>query len=233
MLLSFVFDVLRFLGGGVCHQLPDRSLQVAGQALPLCARCSGTYLGAVIGLLAVLLPGRGRASLLPRWPALATLGAFLTAWGIDGLNSYLTFFPEIPHLYPPTNTLRLLTGALEGLALSLLLWPVAGFTLWRRPREEPITSVRELVAPVASTVAVVGLLSLEMPGLLLAAGVLSILGLLSIFALLNALLLIVVTRREGRFDNGLQTLPLLASTFLLGAAELALLSTLRHWLLPF
>jgi predicted membrane protein DUF2085 len=39
------------IGHLICHQLPARSFHVWGAALPVCARCSGIYLGAAIAAL--------------------------------------------------------------------------------------------------------------------------------------------------------------------------------------
>jgi uncharacterized membrane protein len=36
---------------GFCHQLPERSLTIAGEIMPLCSRCLGISLGAGLGLL--------------------------------------------------------------------------------------------------------------------------------------------------------------------------------------
>ena len=48
----------------VCHRIAERSFTFAGRPLPLCARCSGTYLGAVAGLIVIAAHGsavrRGR-----------------------------------------------------------------------------------------------------------------------------------------------------------------------------
>ena len=35
----------------VCHQRPDRSFRLWGVQMPVCARCAGLYLGAVVGAL--------------------------------------------------------------------------------------------------------------------------------------------------------------------------------------
>ncbi len=233
---SWILEVLRslrYLGGGVCHQLPERSLQVWGVALPLCARCSGSYLGALIGLVAIALRRRTRASLLPPWPALALFGAFFLAWAVDGLNSYLTLFPGLPHLYQPLNALRLLTGSLQGLALVLVIWPVVAFTLWREPRRERVAGLGETAVCVAASLAAVFLLQLDVPAVLVVAGVLSDVGLLGLFTLLNTLVLLVVLRREGSYDRTAQVFPLGIAAALLGLAELLVLSALRHWLLGF
>jgi uncharacterized membrane protein len=42
------------LGGVVCHQDPARSFTFAGIPIPVCARCTGLYAGAVLGALAAL-----------------------------------------------------------------------------------------------------------------------------------------------------------------------------------
>lgn len=39
-------------GAIVCHQLPERSFVWAGRQWPVCARCSGLYLGVALGLVA-------------------------------------------------------------------------------------------------------------------------------------------------------------------------------------
>jgi uncharacterized membrane protein len=41
------------IGGLICHQLPERSFYFRGAQLPVCARCTGLYVGAAAaGLLA-------------------------------------------------------------------------------------------------------------------------------------------------------------------------------------
>jgi uncharacterized membrane protein len=39
------------VGAFICHQRPERSFHLAGAQLPVCARCTGLYLGAALGLL--------------------------------------------------------------------------------------------------------------------------------------------------------------------------------------
>ena len=44
------------LGGSlVCHQLADRSFQLGGGQLPVCARCTGLYVGGALGVAIWLL----------------------------------------------------------------------------------------------------------------------------------------------------------------------------------
>jgi uncharacterized membrane protein len=49
------------LGSALCHQRADRSFHVGGAQLPVCARCTGIYLGAPVGVAAVLAFSRRRS----------------------------------------------------------------------------------------------------------------------------------------------------------------------------
>jgi hypothetical protein len=48
---SGLFGKLDAIGYAVCHRIPERSFHIGDYQLPLCARCSGMYLGAVTGLV--------------------------------------------------------------------------------------------------------------------------------------------------------------------------------------
>jgi len=88
----------------VCHQLPARSLTVAGGLQAVCARCSGLYLGGVGGLTfgALWLARSGRRPRLV-WLAVAVAPTFIDAvlpWvGLPGL-------PNVPRML-----LGIFTGA--------------------------------------------------------------------------------------------------------------------------
>lgn len=49
--------------GEICHQLPARSLTVAGAVMPACARCCGFYLGVLLACAVYAVPGRYRVFL--------------------------------------------------------------------------------------------------------------------------------------------------------------------------
>jgi uncharacterized membrane protein len=47
---------LAYVAGSIlCHQLPDRSFHVSGAQLPVCARCTGLYVGGALGAGAWLI----------------------------------------------------------------------------------------------------------------------------------------------------------------------------------
>ncbi len=128
-------------GYAVCHRIGGHSFSIAGRQLPLCARCSGTYLAALAGLIVLTLRGKGLAGRFPARPYLWVLGLFMLAWAADGLNSFLALL-GLPHLYEPNNLLRLITGSLQGIAVAAVLLPALNITLWRAPR--PIRSIAAL-----------------------------------------------------------------------------------------
>ncbi|MHB9033621.1 MAG: DUF2085 domain-containing protein [Anaerolineae bacterium] len=129
-------DVIRFLLSGICHQYPEHSLWVQGQPLPLCMRCTGMYLGALITLVTLALIDSRRHSGLPRKPVTVIFGILLAAWALDGLNSTWQYVTGMPLLYLANNLLRLITGAGAGVVVGFLLYSlVCGIY---RMRSEPV-----------------------------------------------------------------------------------------------
>ncbi len=193
-----VLGKTRLVGYAICHQIPDRSFHIAGHQLPLCARCTGIYMGALVGFALMMLWGRRRSATLPPVPITLTFIGFIVVLGIDGVNSYLSFFPTMPRLYEPQNWLRLTTGTLEGLALSAFVYPVLNYTLWRDAVESPsVQSFKELALMVAIGGVVIVLVLLELPVLLYPLAILSTLGVLVMLGAINTMIVLALTRREG------------------------------------
>ena len=183
----------------VCHRIAERSFIVDGRPLPLCARCSGTYLGALAGFSVLALRGRGRAAQLPAARYLTVLAGFVLPWALDGLNSYLTLLPGLPHLYEPHNLLRLATGTLEGLAIAALLLPVINMALWRAPLQAaPVTSWRDLAWLLAGGALIVAVVDSEWAPLLLPLALLSGLMILGLLGILNTVVVLMLSRREAQ-----------------------------------
>ncbi|MCA9938035.1 MAG: DUF2085 domain-containing protein [Anaerolineales bacterium] len=214
---------LDFLGGAVCHRLTGHSIIIAGRQMPLCARCSGIYLGVLLTFLVTLLAGRERDAALPRLPVLLALLGLVGVMGVDGLNSYSHFLPRAPHLYQPQNWLRLATGLGAGLAMGSIVSPALAQTLWQSPRwQPPLRSLREL-GGLALLAGVVGLLALSnQPTLLYVLALASGAGLLAVLSAINSMLLLMGLRREGRYVSWRQALP--ALTFGLALALLELMA---------
>lgn len=47
-------SILYFSFSNICHQIPDRSFFILGYPLPVCHRCTGIYLGLLLGSLIVI-----------------------------------------------------------------------------------------------------------------------------------------------------------------------------------
>src|ERR1035437_3699001 len=69
------------IGYGICHRIAARSFDIGGRPMPLCARCTGMYLGALIAL--AYQSRLGKHGGLPSKKILAVLVFFLAAFGID------------------------------------------------------------------------------------------------------------------------------------------------------
>lgn len=114
ILYSFLAFLASFLApemgeklfGFFCHQNPERSLHLAGMALPLCARCFGLYAG--FGLAGLLLPALSKRS---------AAGILTTAAACSALFWLLRFF--LPVL--DGNLVRLTLGLGLGGGVVLLL----------------------------------------------------------------------------------------------------------------
>jgi uncharacterized membrane protein len=228
-------DILNLFGAGVCGQIPGHSFIIGGRQLPLCARCTGTYLGALLGFLGLAALRRWRTSSLPPSGVLASLVGFIVLWGIDGLNSFLALFPNAPHLYEPHNLLRLITGILNGLALSIIVYPIFNFLLWKEPNtERVIRNFRELGYLLIPAALLAWIVQTQASFLLYPVATLSILGVLAMLTLVNTMIVLIVTRRESKAaswrDARLPLLLGLLATFL-GLSALGLLHfTLTQWL---
>ncbi len=188
-----------WFGAAVCHRITERSFTIVGRQLPLCARCTGMYLGVFLSFLVLLLAGRARWGELPRLPILLTLAGFIGVMGVDGLNSYTHFFPDFPHVYEPRNWLRLVTGMGAGLAMGLILFPALAQTLWRHQERQPIIgNFRELAGVLLVAGTAVLLILSNQPAVLYVLALASTAGLLLVLTAINAILLLTLLRRDGR-----------------------------------
>jgi uncharacterized membrane protein len=204
------------VGYAICHRIDARSFHLGGRQLPLCARCTGTFLGAVLGVAAMLVMRRSRAGQLPPAAVLVALALFIIVMGIDGVNSYLTLLPRLPHLYEPQNWLRLVTGMFEGVALGLLVWPIFNQTFWRNWEDRPaVANLRELGFIAVAAVVLIGLVLSDNVWVLYPLALLSAAGVMMMLTLLDTVILTIITRRENRVENWkAAVLPLLAGATL-------------------
>jgi uncharacterized membrane protein len=195
-----VLNKTHAIGYAICHQIPSRTFHIDGRPLPLCARCTGIYLGALMGVVGLTLSKRYRAVGLPGTPVLLTLVGFIGLMGFDGVNSYLTLFPKMPHLYEPQNWLRLTTGTFHGLAMSIIVFPVINGSLWHvsyTRDERVIENFKGLLPFLVGAVAIILIVLWQHPLLLYPLAILSTLGIMLMLGIVNTMFVLIITRREG------------------------------------
>lgn len=219
------------IGYAICHRIPERSFFMAGRQLPLCARCSGTYLGAMLGLTSMWVLGRRRAAGLPPKGIMAVLAAFIFALAVDGLNSYLTFFPNAPHLYEPHNILRLTTGSLNGLALSFIVFPLFNFTLWQKVKPEPVLqNFRELIFVLVADAVIIFAVQSQFDILLYPIAFISSAGVLVMLTLVNTMIVLIVIRRENVASSWEQALPFMLMGGVVTLFEIGAMALFRSFM---
>jgi uncharacterized membrane protein len=195
------------IGYAVCHRIEVRSFHIGERQLPLCARCTGEFNTAAISLIFLGFVSRKRSSMAPKG-ILAVLGVFFLAFAIDGSNSYLYllkqtyegFLPQIPNIYIPNNTLRLLTGSGMGIAMASVLYPVVNQTLWREEDERPALTWKEF-GPLLGIILLVdlGILS-EQAFILYPIAFLSVLGVLALLTMVFSIVWVIIMRQENVFE---------------------------------
>ncbi|KAA3662841.1 MAG: DUF2085 domain-containing protein, partial [Chloroflexi bacterium] len=185
-----------WLGAALCHRITERSFTIVGRQFPLCARCTGMYLGVMLTFVMMGLAGRLRWGDLPPLKILLVLIGFIAIMGVDGVNSYTHFFPDFPHVYTPRNWLRLLTGMGTGLAMGLAIIPMLAQTLWRLDVYRPVlSSFRELLVVVAVAGTAVLLLLSNQPTINYVLAIVSTAGVITIVTAINTLLLLTIFRK--------------------------------------
>ncbi|MCP4229207.1 MAG: DUF2085 domain-containing protein [bacterium] len=109
--------IIHHTGFAVCHQLPSRTFEMGGNAMGLCARCAGLYLGVAATYLYIFLWRRGKVNAIPRLWLSALFVLFILPMAFDGLTSYAG-------LRETTNDIRIITGALTGCILPIFAFPL-------------------------------------------------------------------------------------------------------------
>ena len=218
------------IGASVCHQLPTHSYIRGDIQFPLCARCSGLYLGCFIGILYYLTQGRKAG--LPAKGYLILLGVLTFAWGGDGVNSFMSDILNRPFLYTTNNVTRLVTGFGMGLVLSTALITLFNLTIWKAPLKQPLLRSPWQLGAYAGAAALTGLLLVfanEVVFLSLAG--IAILMVVVVITLLYTIFWVIVTRHENSFQSFAQLWLFMLAGFATAVLQITLMTGLRGWLL--
>jgi uncharacterized membrane protein len=97
----------------ICHQIPQRSLHLAGHQLAACTRCSGVYFGLLAGILAY-----------PLWRAIDEVEPIPRFW------LFLSLIPMVVDvsinalgIWENTHLSRIITGLILGFACATFIVP--------------------------------------------------------------------------------------------------------------
>ncbi|MCJ7585511.1 MAG: DUF2085 domain-containing protein [Anaerolineales bacterium] len=226
------------IGYAVCHRIDARSFHIGSRQLPLCARCSSMYLGAVIGLAYQMVFARKRSG-TPHWSVIIPLVLFVLAFGIDGSNSYLYLIKEtypdalarLPNLYEPNNTLRLLTGSGMGLGIAAMLFPAFNQTMWKDADDRRVFPDLKSFAPLFGLTLLLDLLVLtENPVVLYPVAFISVGGVLILLMMVYSMIWVMLMRLENEFTRFSQLWLVLAAGFTIAMLQIAAIDLLRFWL---
>jgi len=100
----------------VCHQIEERSLEVLGLPLAVCARCTAVYGGFLAGvLLYPLVRSVAHPVYPPRWTAALAVFPML----VDVVMGWTG-------IHPVSGATRLVTGAFFGLIVPFVVLPALG-----------------------------------------------------------------------------------------------------------
>ena len=209
---------LDYVGAAVCHRRLSHSFTMAGRQLPLCQRCSGTFPGALTGLLVQwLLLRRRRALGYPAWQVLVLLCAFAAFWGLDGINSTTSdgqFYIVLQRFitrpegfgllgYAPQPWLRLVSGTLMGMSMSAILVPAFNQTMWADGESErALSSWHDLVLLITVELAMAAVIYLVEPRpepiFMFLVSIYQIAGVVAMFVLLGAMLFTLALQKDAK-----------------------------------
>jgi len=240
---------LDYVGAAVCHRRPSHSFEIAGHQTPLCQRCTGTFPGALTGVLVHWALWRRRRSIrFPRWTVFVPLFLFAALWALDGINSTTSdsqfyaimarFAAREPGIgilgYAPQPWLRLLSGTLMGMAMSVVLIPAFNQSLWSDGEDAAtLRSGHELGQLVAIEVGMAAIiLLLEATQSVVALYVISIfsaLGTLTMFTLLGAMMFVLILRRDATVSGWHEAWVPIVWGFVFALTIVAAMDAARLW----
>ncbi len=222
------------IGYAVCHRIDVRSFHIGIRQFPLCARCTGQYMGAIIGLLFQGLFARRRSGFPPKG-VIVLMGFLSFLYVVDGLNSFLylppflNFFPWVPHLYEPSNVLRLFTGTAFGLIIAMVLYPAFVGSIFTHPDEQAaIGSIKSLFILLGMGALVDFLILTGSKYILYPVALVSTGGVIILLTMVYTIVVLLVFHKENQFTRMIQiTLPIIFG-FTIAITQIALFDLIRY-----
>jgi uncharacterized membrane protein len=189
------------LGYAVCHRISERSFHIIERPMPLCARCSGMYLGALVALIFQGIVSWRRAS-SPPWKLIPLFAVLFLAFALDGVNSFFYLLGYELLGYEPDNLYRLITGTGMGIVIAVAIFPAFNQTVWVDAEMKPAVGTLAEFGSLLLLGAVVVLLVLtESPVILYPLALASALTVLLLLTMIYSIVWVVLLGKENRYQS--------------------------------
>jgi uncharacterized membrane protein len=217
----------RAVGYSVCHQIESHSIAFGDKILPLCARCTGMFLGTLVSL--AVLSRRKKTSGSPSKGIIVILVFFVLAFILDGLNSMMGLFPVIPQLYPPSNLLRLVTGLMMGMVIANLLVVLWQQTWWKDSTPTPVLAGWKHLLLLIVANALAGLMVwLRIPFLYYPVAIFSTGAIVLLLSMIYSLIWVIIFKKENTFERYSDGLSFILAGLATAIIQIGLLDLLRY-----
>jgi len=215
------------VGYAVCHRIPERSFTIGERQMPMCARCTGLFLGAMLGLGFQLV--QGRKGKMPPISIAILFGILALAWVLDGINSFAMLTPLLPSVYQTQNWTRLVTGTGMGLAISAILLPAFIQTMFKGWSASSGFGKWTHVLAVFVLAAVMDILILlEIPWLQYALSIMSAGGVFVLLTMIYSMVLVMLFKNENTFDKMKQLFVPLTGGFIIALIQIGAIDLVRY-----
>ena len=215
------------IGYAVCHRIDVRSFHIHNRPLPLCARCSGMFLGAMLGL--VYQAAQGRKGRMPPTLVLVLFGVMAFAWALDGSNSFLMLVPGITSVYRTQNWTRLVTGTGMGMAILAVLRPSFIQTMYRDWQEESALGNWKQVLGLLGLAALMDLLILmEIPWILFPLALIGSAGVVVLLIMVYSMVLVMLFKKENRYTRFSELYIPLIGGYIVALTQIGAIDLLRY-----
>ena len=191
------------IGYAVCHRITSHSFTIGDRPFSFCARCTGQYLGFLWGFGIQIFLSKKRVGFPPKY-ILFIMGFLFLIYLSDGINSALHLYPGFQQwsIYEPNNTLRLFSGLGMGIAISGMLYPLLGQSIWREVNLQPALSGFGEVGFLFGGGVLLGLMILfGNPLILYPLILLSSAGLILLLTILYGMIWVILFKRENSFRS--------------------------------
>lgn len=197
------------VGYAICHRIDARSFHIGTRQLPMCARDTGTFTSAFLSMIFLSMIGKKRGG-MPAKKIVAVLVTLFLVWGFDGANSYLYLIketypgalPQIPNVYIPNNTLRLLTGSGMGMGMATALFAAFNQTVWKDADMRPALGTWRDLGLLAAIILVADLLILsESLVVLYPVAFISVFGVLTLLTLIFSVVWMMIMKLDNTFTT--------------------------------